>query len=151
VPPYASAGVGNHDTAQEWVSSGARIEISTDITVLSNVADAWGDLTITQDTPETVQVGLSTLTDGFSFLAQVSLDAVGGGNVFSIEGDGFQDPRDLLIPLSPGQYELTWSTEGYGSGYGSCYFTMSAVPEPSSGLLLVASGAIALLRRGRQR
>jgi len=154
VSPYASAGAGNHDTAEEWVSSGARVEISTDITLLSNlvVADAWGDLTITEDAPETMQVGISTVTDGFSFLAQVSLDAAGGGNVFSIEGNGYEDPPDLLIPLSRGQYKLTWSTEGgTGSGYGSSYFTIGAVPEPSAGLLLIAPGVIAFLRRGPQR
>jgi hypothetical protein len=152
VSPYASAGAGNHDTAEEWVSSGARVEISTDIMLLSNlvVADAWGELTITEDAPETVQVGISTLTDGFSFLAQVSLDAAGGGNVFSIEGNGYEDPPDLLIPLSPGQYKLTWSTEGgTGSGYGSSYFTIGAVPEPSAGLLFLAPAAVAFTRRRR--
>jgi hypothetical protein len=84
----------------------------------------------------------------------VSLDAVGGSNVFSIDvgGYGNEDPPELLVPLSPGQYKLTWSnTGGYGSGYQSFYFTMDAVPEPSSELLLIAPGAIALLRRGESR
>jgi hypothetical protein len=145
VPPYNSAEAGRDYPARESVSSGQSesVVISTDTW---SPAVASGSLDFTEDAPETIRIGISSTNS--NKLGHVSLDAVGGGNVFSIRigGLAYEDPPDLLASLSPGQYTLTWSNDGPG-GYKSFYITMSAVPEPSCGLPLVAPAAMAFTRR----
>ena len=145
MPTYTSVEAGRDSTAREWVSSYESVEISTDT---SGLAVASGHLNITEGAPETMQVGIYSFFTS-DYLGQVSLDAVGGGNVFSIgiAGSGYEDPPDFLVPLSPGQYTLTWTTGGDG-GENNFFFTMAAVPEPSSGLLLIAlAGAMVFIKR----
>jgi hypothetical protein len=118
---------------------------------LDEGTEASGSLNITEDAPETMWIRIG----GIPFLGgpsvQVSLDAVGGGNV--VRSYGFP-LVDLLAPLSAGQYTLTWSATGQsyaGYSYEGMEVTMGA-PEPSAGLLLIAPGVLAFRRRrGRAR
>jgi hypothetical protein len=116
------------------------------------VVVASGSLNITQDAPETMWVRINS--NGLAYRGQVSLDAVGGGNAFytdlPLRGIWDDAPLDFLVPVTPGQYTLTWSAEGQsalsGGELGGFDFTMG-VPEPSSGLLLIAAAAMAFRRR----
>jgi hypothetical protein len=156
-PPGSTWGFGWVQTspamdAHETVSfADGQIGIST-YTDYRSGSSASGSLSITEDAPETMGVRVDSNPDfGFSSWGQISLDAVGGGGVFSTDLTP-NTWEEFLVPLSPGQYTLTWSTEGisdYEPYDGGFEFTMGAVPEPSSGLLLLASAAMALLRRRR--
>jgi hypothetical protein len=150
-----------------------QVEISTDTIWLPYGVPypdvvASGNLSITEDTAETMWIRINPNPLGHGLFSlpyqgQVSLDVVGGGgggggggNVFATGlfptgNSSSRRPFDFLVPLSPGQYTLTWSATGQrdvlsSGGEGGFDFTMG-VPEPSAGLLLVAPAAMTFIRR----
>jgi hypothetical protein len=144
-------------SAKQWISieDGQVGIVTAPVQYGGGTSLASGSLNITEDTPEILSIRINP-EDPSTSHGQVSLDAVGGGNVFSIGISPFsQSPSELLVPLAPGQYSLTWSADGKDSrgGYGGhgFSFSMGNVPEPSSGLLLIAAGAMMFARRALRK
>jgi hypothetical protein len=162
VPPSTSDSAvigGSGDLARETVSViGSQITVSTQTRWGGGTAIASGNLSLTEDTLQTLSVHIDPGTVGPYYQGNVSLDAVGGGNVFNrfFGASNFLPPIDFSAMLAPGQYTLTWSdtgriVAGFGGG-GGFDFTMSAgpAPEPSS-LVLIGVAAGCLLARRRRR
>jgi len=154
------------------VSDDGRVDVYTSITWLQgfgSVAIASGNLDITADAAETMQVHIGSnphVGSGpydLSYVGRVSLNEVGGGNVFDTGFRTFSNPLipyynnfDVLVSLFPGQYTMTWSARGdkglsySANGRGGFHLTAS-VPEPSSALLMILPTATALFRRRRHQ
>jgi hypothetical protein len=145
-------------TAKETVSfAGGQVSIST-YTFFVTSAVASGSLSLTENTTESLLLHVNSGTVGPHYLGQISLDAVGGGNLFSRQfvPSSFLPQYDFFIPVTPGQYTFTWSDTGQSflgqiGGGGFDISLAPALPEPSSlGLVGVAAGCL-LARRRRNR
>jgi hypothetical protein len=144
--------------AQETVSFiGGQIHLSS-LTVYTtgptNGTNASGTLNITEDAFETMWVRMDPQPNEFYYQSTISLDAVGGENVFARTfGLEFQPRLDFLVPLNAGQYVLSWNTNGavqFGHGGPGEFDFVMGVPEPSS-LLLLAVAAMGMMGRRKKR
>ncbi len=143
--------------ALETVSfTGGQIHLSTAIVYLGtgSTTNASGTLNISEDAFETMWVRMDPQPTEFYYQSTISLDRVGGGNVFARTfGLEFQPRLDFLVPLAAGQYVLSWNTNGaiqFGhGGPGEFDFTMG-VPEPSCVGSLGVIGVAAVLRRRKR-
>jgi hypothetical protein len=144
--------------ARETVSfAGGQAVVSTQTLWSGGTTIASGTLNLTEDAPQTMQVHINPGTVGPYYLGTVSLDAVGGGNIFntSFGASSALLPINLTAPLSPGQYILTWNDTGriflFQGGGGGFDMTLSAAPAPEpSSLMLIGMAAPWLLTRRRR-
>ena len=160
VPPSTSAAADILPPDPDWYAHetvsfvNGQITVSTRIEWQFDTDNASGFLNITEDAPETMSMQIYDGYFGVFYVGGVTLTRVGGGTVYSDVGFGGGGAflHQQSIALTPGQYTLTWNTDGRAqtgfSGPGGFDFIMS-VPEPSSLASLGVIGVAALMRRRR--
>ncbi len=121
-------------------------------------ADSIFDIQFSIDSPQDWSITAMTDDEGSGSTGRVRLRPVGGSDIFILQGTGTLSDSASGI-LQPGDYQLIGEARsaGFASTIGSSFynrdsefsFEFSIVPEPVSGMLLLAAAPLLLRRRNR--